>query len=142
MSVTIRTEELQALADMLEHEHFSYGNKGLAALSAYKKIQAALTEQCALTSEPETEERTDDGAWSPDLYRVRVVRGDGALLIDWVFHQQTVNALDVLCTACATRPSLQWPVIGEVSVTIKKVAEGEREQPDAASLTDASGAGL
>jgi hypothetical protein len=52
MSVTIRTHEMKALRKMLEHEHFSYGSEGLAALSAYRKIEAAIEANEELTSAP------------------------------------------------------------------------------------------
>jgi hypothetical protein len=41
MSVTIELHEQRALVKMLMHEHFTYGDEGIAAASALKKIAAA-----------------------------------------------------------------------------------------------------
>lgn len=48
MKITLR--EMRALVKMLEHEHFSYGDEGQEAQSAFKKISDSADAGMALVA--------------------------------------------------------------------------------------------
>ena len=58
MSVTIELAEQRALVKMLLHEHFAYGDEGVLALRAFKKISAAADAGRELTFVDGEEERS------------------------------------------------------------------------------------
>lgn len=56
---SLTEEERDALVKMLEHEHFAYGEQGVLAASAFKKIEAAVSIadiKVTLTSEAQPNE--------------------------------------------------------------------------------------